>query len=106
MIPLSAHLLAYSISIMTAAALFVCSVFFPALEEFLTKLMVMGAFKGDVSISILMLTIIGYLVFLVIFSGVDKENRKIESFIRLAFVLTIVFALIVAITCAIKYFLI
>lgn len=104
MIPLSAHLFAYSITIMAAAALFACSEFFPAIEEFLTKLAAMGAFKGDVTISILMLSIIGYLIFLVIFSGIDKENKRLYSFIRLAFVLTMVFVLLVAVVGAIKYF--
>lgn len=104
MIPLSAHLFAYSISIMVAAGLFVCSEFVPAIDEFLAKFAIMGAFKGDVPVAIFMLSIIGYLVFLVIFSGIDKENKKLYLFIRLAFVMTMVFVLLVAVTGAIEYF--
>lgn len=103
MITLSAHLLAYLATLLLASSLLLLSFLFPSFNQWLSKLAVVGAANGNEYVVMLIISIICYLIFMVVFSGVGKENRNIERLTRLTLIATIAFACFVAVTTLLNF---
>lgn len=104
MITISAHLFAYVATLLVVSALLLFSFLFPSFNEWLSELTVFGGTNSNQYISMLVISIIFYLIFMVVFSGVDKENRNLQQLIRMVFVATIAFACFVVVAILLNYF--
>lgn len=104
MITISAHLLAYVATLLVISALLLFSFLFASFNEWLSKLTVFGGKNSNQYISILVISIMFYLIFMVVFSGVGKENRNIQQLTRMVFLATIAFACFVVFAILLKYF--
>lgn len=103
MITISAHLAAYIATLLAISVLFLFSFLSTSFNQWLSKLTVFGAISGNEYLSILVISIICYLVFMVVFSGVDKENRNVQQLTRMVFIATIAFACFVVVTILLNY---
>ncbi len=91
MITTAAHLIAYIATLFAASALLLLSYLIASFNESLTKLTMFGAISGNEYVSIFVISIICYLIFMVIFSGVDKEDGSVERLTKSALIATIAF---------------
>lgn len=103
MITISAHLYAYIATLLALSVLLLLSFLFPSFGEWLSKLTVFGGANSNQYISMLVISIICYLIFMVVFSGVDKENRNIQQLTRIVFMVTIAFACFVVVAILLNY---
>ena len=105
MITISAHLIAYIATLVVVSALLLFSLLFPSFSEWLSKLTVFGATNTDEYVAILVISVICYLIFMVIFSGIDKENRSLQSLIKWVLVASLAFICFAVVAITLNYLL-
>jgi uncharacterized BrkB/YihY/UPF0761 family membrane protein len=104
MITISAHLIAYIATLLVVSALLLLSLLFPSFSQWLTKLTVFGAAKTNECVALVVISIICYLIFMVIFSGTDKENRYIQKLTQWVLIASLAFICFVVVAITLSFF--